>query len=194
MLDSSIWTWYLNATAVLWMLLVDTVYSPTRSGTAVIKAGFGATFSRTAKLSIRMVVVGGFSPPWGLNASAISPAMKFLMGTPFSKEVLTDSTIDEESPGWAKSGCLIAVAARLVIDPDDFIECVSEPSSVSAVPGRGVIFIGVNGGEPVSSGVNGFIGLGFKSGGLGMNMVLRTSRASRRPLVLRETVCCCPTH
>lgn len=52
-LDPSTWIWYLNATLVLWMLARLREYSPVWSGIAVMKAGFGATFSRRVKFSRR---------------------------------------------------------------------------------------------------------------------------------------------
>lgn len=147
------------------MLARERVYSATWSGTAVMNAGFGATFSNRLKLSIRRIsVVGCEGVSWGLYATAISPVTWVLSGTPFSKDMLMASIKEAERPSSFKSGCLIWEFVRLVMDLEDLIDRVSEAHSEAALDDLGVYLIGVSGGD---EGVS-------KSCGFGINMVFRT--------------------
>ena len=98
--ESSRWTWYLNATDGRETWETFTKYSPDLDGIWEMKVGFGATFSRTGKLSSRIL-----SDPdedvvsLGLCCNASSPMTTALTTSLFSNVALTVSAIDALSPG-----------------------------------------------------------------------------------------------
>src|SRR5437588_13106399 len=97
--------------------------------------------------------------------------------------MLTDSINEADRPVSINSGCLIGELVRLVTDREDLVDRVSDPASDATAELLGVNFIGVRGGDEGRPSTGS--GVGF-----GINMVFLTSRASRRPLFLLETVFC----
>ena len=83
----------------------------------MMKVGFGATFSRTAKFSsLRLAELELVADSLGLFASASSPTTTALVAAPWANDALTVSTKDAFRPGWCISGCLTAELLILFID------------------------------------------------------------------------------
>ena len=137
--DKSGDTWYLKATWVLERLARLTVYSPAFCGAGVMKAGFGATFSRLAKFSRRIVSVPkAVEKSAGLYARATSPMRAVLESWPFSKRALTVSTIEVFRPVSCRSGCLCPWLPVLVNERPERMDWLSPVWSVPSCAAREV--------------------------------------------------------
>lgn len=103
-----------------------------------MKAGFGATFSSTGKLSSRMwsVPKGPAEMSTGLKARATWPITMALVTLPCSNQALTVSTSDALSPGSCRSGCLTVVLVELLRDRPDRIDCVSDAGAACSSESR----------------------------------------------------------
>lgn len=163
-----------------------------------MKAGLGATFSSTGKLSSRMLSVpkGPADMSMGLKASATCPMAMALVMAPCSNHALTVSTSDAFSPGSCSSGCLMVALAELLKDRPERIDCVSDAAWSSdrsdlcgclragdAGCGRGAGVGNVVAIDPEPADGNGGgtspIFCNSAAIGLGTKMVLRTSRRPR---------------
>jgi len=123
----------------------------------VIKAGFGATFSRWAKFSKR--IVSCVDPaPVELYISAISPIKDEDVSWPSSKRADTVSMIEELRPGADSSGCFGARLVELCSERPDRIDWLSSaPIGAGAVNGVGDCGspTGLNGAKVVCPGAAG---------------------------------------
>jgi len=117
------------------MLLKLTLYSPPRLPCCVMKAGFGATFSSAAKLSMRMDSVFdvlGKLPV--LCASAISPMTVARVMAPCSNHALIVSTMEILRPCWLISVCLLKASPAAAEDIPERVDVVSD--SDRSIPGK----------------------------------------------------------